>query len=713
MPTLLERDMIVPHFDMNPFQKMIGVQPSMVARDYFMKYIRLKTKNPATVPGDKVFILEAGTGAGKTSTLPTEFTYMGKTVGVAVPTRVVAQSTLVDVVKWNSKYKIGENIGIQTGLSKKVPKSGIVFMTTGIVLQHIITLTPEEFMRKYSVIFIDEVHKHSIDEDFFLMVYKKLLLEHYENPEFPILIMMSGTLDPRKYMEYFDSINYIHVRGKDSAPIREIFPGDDVDDLTKFIIEKLQLIYGKDGKNKRWDGDSKEYDTGLVRDTLIFMPTYGSISELAIEIRKAMPNKPVVEVTRATTSSKEYAELFTVEDSRIIIATNAAETGVTFPYLDCVIDSGLVNEVSFNPTHDCTVIQASSATIASFRQRRGRVGRHMPGTWYPAFTKKTYTQDAVPAAHPDIYISQFSDVMLEYLISQTNAEIKDNEVVHETKFNTDVSELLDFGLIHNPPIESVCHAFEKLYMLGFIDLEWMPTKFAVLARSMRMISLESKRMILEASMLNPDSVKYCVMLASCMSSMVKTDKEPWEIDKKINFPKEEKFNGFIKMIYHFQIIDATISNKLGIRTESIRKWCEKYEISMKSWNATFDIYRQIIGALISVGVPITGIGGTDGTRYIWEEAVDVIPSIKQAIYAGYRANLCKYDRTEEKYIGYHKSISFSATAHEGLTTKPQWIIIGGITYSASFKGKMRFSIPLYAMVMDVSDMELLDPHYIY
>jgi HrpA-like RNA helicase len=299
-------------------------------------------------------------------------------------------------------------------------------------------------------------------------------------------------------------------------------------------------------------------------------------------------------------------------------------------------------------------------------------------------------------------------VLIEYLISTTGSEIKENEVVYETKINTDIAEFLDFGLIHNPPIETICHAFEQLYMLGFIDMDWMPTKFAILGKSMRMISLESKRMILESVITNPDSVKYCVMLASCMATMVRMDKEPWEIDKKINYPKEEKFNGFLKMIYHFQIIDRHISNNIGIKTNKIRNWCDKHDIPIKSWSATFDMYRQITNALVGVGIPISGVG-----KYIWEESIDVLPSIKQSIYVGYKANLCHYNIHEEKYIGCHKSILFSSSAHEGLVSKPQWIIIGGITYSASFKGTMRFSIPLYAMVMDVSDIPILDPHFIY
>ena len=120
MPTLLEKGNILSpkgHDDEIPI-------------DYIMNFFKLRIRGlggetkKSTIMSDKVMILLANTGAGKSTTLPPEFYIRfkdtvhckNKIIGCTQPTRLNAVEIPQDVVKLPpyAELKLGETIGYQT-----------------------------------------------------------------------------------------------------------------------------------------------------------------------------------------------------------------------------------------------------------------------------------------------------------------------------------------------------------------------------------------------------------------------------------------------------------------------------------------------------------------------------------------------------------------------------------------------------------------------
>lgn len=75
---------------------------------------------------------------------------------------------------------------------------------------------------------------------------------------------------------------------------------------------------------------------------------------------------------------------------RVIVATNYAETSVTFEGLGFVIDSGYTMDPVWDPDTCSTAYRPRWHTQAGARQRKGRVGRVQPGECFRLYTRATF-----------------------------------------------------------------------------------------------------------------------------------------------------------------------------------------------------------------------------------------------------------------------------------------------------------------------------------
>lgn len=178
---------------------------------------KIKSKNM----GDKIIILKSGTGSGKSTTLPVGlydrfFENLHKNVIITEPRILTAVDIPLTILPYNPQFKLGQNIGFQTGSIIKKPVKGINFVTIGVLLEILKTLTDEEIINKYMFIIIDEVHEREENLDLTLLYLKGFLERNYDNPDCPMLILMSATFDETIFIQYFKvpKHHYIEVTGK-------------------------------------------------------------------------------------------------------------------------------------------------------------------------------------------------------------------------------------------------------------------------------------------------------------------------------------------------------------------------------------------------------------------------------------------------------------------------------------------------------------------
>ena len=224
-------------------------------------------------------------------------------------------------------------------------------------------------------------------------------------------------------------------------------------------------------------------------DILIFVPTNSYINRLHSMLLKwiLIEDLPIVLVGLTSKSFAENAEdvmwldrninNYSINgkriERRIILATNVAETGITFNMLKHIIETGIVNSVEYNPHFGayCSMLKPTSKD--SIQQRIGRVGRVIPGVSHGMYSKETFNL-LKTYNDPDTVKEDFS---IEYLLLKES--------------NIDYNDLID-----KPLTEMIYHVEDKLFCLGFINNDNSLTDLGKYACKFTTIPIESIKMIL-------------------------------------------------------------------------------------------------------------------------------------------------------------------------------------------------------------------------
>ena len=75
---------------------------------------------------------------------------------------------------------------------------------------------------------------------------------------------------------------------------------------------------------------------------------------------------------------------------KIILATNIAETSITIPDVQFVVDTGKLREKQYDQTRRITALKCTWISKSNSKQRAGRAGRVQNGNYYALFTKARY-----------------------------------------------------------------------------------------------------------------------------------------------------------------------------------------------------------------------------------------------------------------------------------------------------------------------------------
>ena len=749
MPTILEKNKIVIKGWMN--KNLRADIQSKSAIDILLDHIkdRLwegKLVAPKVKPqslGYKCIILKAGTGVGKSTVLPTQLyntfydTYH-KNIIITEVTRITATDIPFSIIEWNKNIKMGLNIGYQTGTINKAPTKGILFCTNGVLLQFLKTLTDEQFCRRYQFVIIDEIHTRSVEIDLVLYYMKELLRRNYDKADCPILIGMSGTLEPKMFIDYFDipKENYLEIEGS-SFPIEDNFAKFDVANYHEYILNLVEKIHN----DNILDVVNKQESRNIV----VFMQGKAEIHDLCDSINKwntalYLKNKRSSKVGGKTSSKvggktsskvggkigvkkpidnvayylapikvlsasierggKEYKDLYSHVDSvtvdimkidsageltdeiletviasrKVIVGTNAIETGITITNLKYCIDNGYVKQVYFDPTISCRIMYDGPVTQASSTQRRGRIGREAPGVFYGCYTIDTFKKmNSVP--YSEILRSDISLFVLNTLILQTGTKIEnanpgDKGAFESNKFtknfvvlkasNQFTASKLDF--IQYPPSDSLKYSLEKLHMLGLIDHEYACTVFGYYASKFRKVRVENIRAILASYHLGANTLDIITIVAFVESMSVlgiKFNKyrprNPLNVNKKyIEYYYRVLFmDEFLEFVFIFHDVILAIENN-----DDLEVFAKENGFDFDGLMKVITLRDEIIADMVQFGLNpyYNGLGAPRGKYNLVKllnrdlsAGIEEVRKIKRCIYEGYRMNLCIYNESTRVY----------------------------------------------------------------
>jgi HrpA-like RNA helicase len=494
LPTLLRKGFIVPQKGMSESDKK--KLENTVAIDFILNFISSRIperrnsvpKLSAKKYGDKVIVLKSDTGSGKSTVLPpklytTFFQRTKKNIIVTQPRILTAVDIPSIIVPFYPELELDKNIGYNTGSFKRLPQEkGVIFSTVGVLTQQLIMDEDKDFMKRYQFIIIDEVHERDIETDLCLFNLKKLLQNNYNNPECPLVIMMSATFDEKPFINYFDvpQQNFIQVIGS-TFPIEANFPDYSISNYLSWASMKSQQLHLNNIEDISNNDNFRDIiifvkDTGIGRkiyeelhhfNTMIDKGLGSKYSEnLEVNIERLykrggsnggvefliknpyiLPilldrqsfesggleyqnlfskittiNVPIWETIKDKIDFEQPPKKYVIPTRRIIIATNIAETGVTIPTLKYCIDTGFHINVEFNPEVCCNLVFSKNITRGMAVQRKGRVGRNAPGFWYPCYTKETFESMSLDQ-FSKIIVSDTTENLLGILIKETDMKI--------------------------------------------------------------------------------------------------------------------------------------------------------------------------------------------------------------------------------------------------------------------------------------------------
>ena len=322
----------------------------------------------------QVVIVKADTGSGKSTQVPKFLLESGLAaggrIGVTEPRRLAAMS-IADRLR--EELKDENLVSTRIRFLEEGPKDApIKVMTDGILLQE---FRRDRLFKMYSAIMVDEAHERSLNIDILLGIFKGVLKER---PEFR-LVIASATLDAKLFEKFYENSAVLEAEGR-------MYP--------------VQIIFADPQENS----SKSKGDSGLVEEArdailaleeerkdhlLCFLPTERDIQDLSAELIQKLDDKKFDVLSLfGRMSPREQKKVFQNSGkTRIVLATNIAETSLTIPGIAYVVDTGMARVSRYNPQTRIQGLPVEKISQASARQRAGRAGRVKPGVCVRLYTE--------------------------------------------------------------------------------------------------------------------------------------------------------------------------------------------------------------------------------------------------------------------------------------------------------------------------------------
>ncbi|SIQ78562.1 RNA helicase HrpA [Alkalispirochaeta americana] len=410
----------------------------------------------------RVVVVESPTGSGKTTQLPIilhEAGYAAQgVIGITQPRRIAAVSVSAFVARQLESPMPGL-VGYKMRFDDHTtPETRIKIMTDGILLQEI---KADQHLSEYSVIMVDEAHERSLNIDFVLGLLKRALTLREDLR----VIVSSATINTTVFSEYFDSCPVVSI-DTPMYPVQVIYD----DPLGPALRANLhqERSFREDREEPRslreasYDARLNQITDIVARvmeeeetpgDFLIFLPGEQMIKDCITRLY-SQPFHGNLQILPlyGRLSKEEQDAVFPPPPegkTKVVVATNIAETSITINGVTLVIDSGLAKTNHYNPrTYTSALIEGPIAR-AGADQRKGRAGRTQPGRCYRLYSKQDYENRPL-FPEDEIYRTDLSEVVLR----MAELGIRDFE---------------NFDFISSPGRGNILGAVETLRLLDAID----------------------------------------------------------------------------------------------------------------------------------------------------------------------------------------------------------------------------------------------------
>jgi len=345
----------------------------------------------AALDAHQVVIVAGETGSGKTTQLPKICLAAGRRrIGHTQPRRIAARTVAARIAD-ELGVELGSTVGYQVRFTRQAGRqTAIKLMTDGILLAEI---SHDRDLRAYDTIIVDEAHERSLNIDFLLGYLKQLLPRRRDLK----VIVTSATIDTQRFSEHFGGAPIIEVSGR-TYPVDVVYepPTDPDADQVDGIVDAVRTLHAL--------GDG---------DVLVFLSGEREIRDTADALRAAELRDLEVLPLYARLSAAEQQRVFTPHrGTRVVLATNVAETSLTVPGIRYVVDPGFARISRYSARTKVQRLPIEPISQASANQRAGRCGRLGPGVCIRLYSEEDFASRP-EFTEPEILRTNLASVILQ------------------------------------------------------------------------------------------------------------------------------------------------------------------------------------------------------------------------------------------------------------------------------------------------------------
>ncbi len=654
------------------------------------------------IQAHQVVIVSGETGSGKTTQLPKIALSLGRGrgaggagwIGHTQPRRIAASSVAKRIAQ-ELNTPLGEHVGFKVRFQDKLsPGASVKLMTDGILLAETQT---DPLLKAYDTIIIDEAHERSLNIDFLLGYLRQILPRR---PDLKVIVT-SATIDADRFAQHFASAKgpapVISVSGR-LFPVEQRWrPFEEASAPTTPSTSGPQggaPSLGRPGGRPREYGLNDAIGDAVdelwregAGDVLVFLPGEREIREAAEHLRKHHP--PGVEVVPlfARLSQQEQDRVFESHSARrIVLATNVAETSLTVPGIQYVVDAGTARVKRYSYRNKVEQLQIEPVSRAAANQRAGRCGRVSNGICIRLYDEKDFA-GRTAFTDPEILRSSLAGVILRMK-------------------SLGLGLVEDFPFLEPPPKRAIADGYQLLHELGAVDEQ---NELTPIGRELAKLPLDPRvgRMILEAR--NRHALTEVLVIAASLSVQDARDR-PMEqqqaadaAHKKFDDEKSE-FVGTLKLWKWLEESRGASHGSQGEHKLSHRKQeqlLREHFISPRRVREWRDIHSQLHTVVAEHGWRLNSAPATYEQLHL-------------SMLAGLLGNIGFKSEDDDWYLG-ARGIKFYKHPGANLSKKPgRWIVAAELVETTRLFGRSVANIEpawLPGIAGHLIKTQLLEPHW--
>ncbi len=354
----------------------------------------------ATLERERIVILTAPPGAGKSTLVPLELIHepwlAGQRITMLEPRRLAAR-TVASRMAAQLGGSVGGFVGYRIRRESRVsPATRIEVVTEGILSR---ALLAQPDLLGCGLLIFDEFHERSIHADLGLALARRV--QALFRPDLRILIM-SATLDEASLSRSLGGAPVISSAGR-SFQVAISYAADDLPidrDPAPAVAAAIRRAL------KAAPGDVLTFLPGTSEIARVA----GSLGDLAggdgLDIRPLHGDLAI---------DAQQAAILPGPRRRVVLATNIAETSLTIEGVGIVVDSGLARVSRFDSGLGLSRLDTVRIARDNADQRAGRAGRLGPGAAFRLWTEATQ-RTLAPSRSPEIVDADLLPLALDLAI---------------------------------------------------------------------------------------------------------------------------------------------------------------------------------------------------------------------------------------------------------------------------------------------------------